>query len=318
MTAEEMLYRAEVGYDFITGFSAASISKKEWSLFFTTAQMDVVKKRLPVSDKDVSFEEVELIAEQFSELITDAIDSSGSSTTVPSIYQLGGADRRSVFYDIPDDFLYGILEKVEFVESDCNSVIEDVLTTTGIAELAAFCGNTTDTSIWTPEETQLFIDANASCVVSYSITDNIYSYYIEEDVNQRYRIKPVNHNYYVANKDNPFKQPGLNSTWRLKAKKYSGKNRHELIPFKKIKNYYLRYLMVPTPIIVFDEDYENDIDQIQGVVLDDVFTNGVSLNPILSDTVCDTIVNRAIMIAQKSLSDVEGYQLGTADNSNLN
>ena len=120
MTAEEMLYRAEVGYDIITGYSAGGISKKEWSIFLTEAQMDYIKIHLPVKAADISFEKSELISEQFSELVSDAIDeSTGLLTTNKSLNQYGGISPYSTFYDIPSDFLYGLYSDISTYNTNC-------------------------------------------------------------------------------------------------------------------------------------------------------------------------------------------------------
>jgi hypothetical protein len=318
MTAEEMHYRAEVGYDFITGFSAAGISKKEWSLFLTTAQMDIVKKKLPVNLTDKSFEEVELLSVQFSELTKEAVDVNGVPTTTPSLDQSGGVSSTSIFYNIPDDFLYGVLEHVDYKGDDsCDEEKDSIITT----DLVQFCLRYEPDVIpvnLTEKQVQFIMEKHKDIVVTYDYGKDSYSYYIKTIVKKKVRVKPINNNYYTINRNNPFKKPSADLAWRLKAKSYDGKKRHEIVAVDKVDNYYLKYLMVPPPIIIFDVDYQNDYDEIQGVVLDDVFNNGSSMDSVLNDSVCDTIVNRAIMIAQKSLGDSQSYQLTGVDSSTLN
>jgi hypothetical protein len=317
MTAEEMLYRAEVSYDFITGFSAASISKKEWSLFLTTAQLDVIKKKLPVKQTDDSFEETELLFEQFSELVTDAIDDNGNLTTKKSINQYGGIDPSSMFFDLPSDFLYGLVENVDYEDEECISSTEKIVTTSW-TEFAEYYNYDGDSSTATDTDKDEYADSLENQVIDYDIEDDLYTYFITESVYKKYKVKPINHNYYIANIKNPHKKPFKDLAWRIKYKSSDGIKRHELISSYKINNYYLRYLKMPTPIIVFDDDYDGDMDEIQGVVLNSVYTSGSSIDSILSDTVCDTIINRAVMLAQMSLGDFQSAQIKAMDSSSLN
>lgn len=62
-------------------------------------------------------------------------------------------------------------------------------------------------------------------------------------------IKPITHDFYQANLENPFKKPYSKVLWRLD---YNGK--HEIIHDGKteIKEYKIRYIKQPNPIIVSD------------------------------------------------------------------
>lgn len=314
MTAEEMLYRAETGYDFITGFSAAGISKKEWSLFLTQSQFEIIKSKLPVRGTDLSFEETELLSEQFSELISDAIDSNGQLITKPSLNQLGGIDKRSIFFSLPDDFLYGLSEKIDYTDSVCIETIP-VIKTTNIATFAVSNGYTGNLSNMSPAEIEDYINSNSSDVLAFDVSLNTISYYTVEEVKEKHRVKAITHNYYIANVDNPHKMPHTSLAWRLKAKSTDGKIRHELIPYKKVKNYYLRYLRMPSPIIIYDSEYQYDDGEIQGVVLNTVTQ---SIDCILKDSICDIIINRAIVIAQINLGDLQAAQVKAVDSSSIN
>ena len=110
MTAEEMLYRAEVGYDIITGHAAEGISKKEWSTFLTGAQMDVVKIHLPTSPTLLTFELTELLKNQFSELVsyTQNVDH------VPGVNL-----PNSYLFEIPDNYMYGLLGSIKYKDKPC-------------------------------------------------------------------------------------------------------------------------------------------------------------------------------------------------------
>jgi len=329
MTAEEMLYRAELAYDFITGFSAAGITKKEWSMLLTEAQMDVVKMHLPNKGNELSFEETELLSEQFSEIITDAVDFYGNITTKPSIDQAGGVDDASIFYDIPTDFLYGLSEKITYKGDD--ECIEEKKIKKSNSVYSAFVDLfgtdiANDSASWTDAEKESYLVLNGGDdVISYYINSSItpprtsvVTYYYLTDNRKKYKVKPISHNYYVANKNNPLKKPYKALCWRLKAESMDNIPRHEIVAYKPPKDYFLRYLKIPSPIIIFDDDYDGDTDTIQGITLTSVFSSGVSMNPVFKDSICDLIVNRAVVKAQIDLGDVQAAQVKSIDSSQLN
>jgi len=326
MTAEEMLYRVEVAYDFITGFSAAGISKKEWSLLLSEAQMDVIKMHLPSKGNELSFEETELLSEQFSEIITDAVTTSGVLTTKPSVSQAGGVDDSSIFYDIPNDFLYGLSEKITYKgDEECIEEKEAVkINDTYAAFVDLFGIEVADQiSSWTDSQKISYLtDNGGDDIISYDIDEpsggDVVTYYYLTEVRKKYRIKPITHNYYVINKSNPHKKPYKALCWRLKAESMDNTFRHEIIAYKAPKDYFLRYLKTPSPIIIFDDDYDGDTDTIQGITLASVFSSGASMNPVFKDSVCDLIVNRAVVKAQIDLGDVQAAQVKSIDSSQLN
>jgi hypothetical protein len=94
--------------------------------------------------------------------------------------------------------------------------------------------------------------------------------------------------------------------------------RHEIVSYHPPEDYKLRYLKMPTPIIIFDEDYEGDTDTIQGQLLSNIFTGGISMSSEMSESACDNIVQRAVTRAQTALGDAPAAQLTGAANAALN
>jgi len=325
MTAEEMLYRAEVGYDIITGHAAEGITKKEWSLFLTEAQLDLVKAHLPVKSTEISFEKTELISEQFSELVSDAVTVSGSLSTKISINQIGGITDKSVFFDLPSDFLYGLYGLVSYRDDSSCEKEEKVIVYDDKGEIVFLHLYSEEiynlAKTWTNTEKLTYLDNNPSPdMIHYEAIGGgvTATYYNLTKIPYKAKIKPISHNYYAMNKGNDFKKPFHELAWRIVAKSENDSLRHEIIPYKPVKDYYLRYLKMPNPIIIFDEEYEDDTDTIQGVVLDDVFNSGNSIDTELSESFCDNIIRQAISKAQIAIGDSQAVQLGGMTASVLN
>lgn len=73
--------------------------------------------------------------------------------------------------------------------------------------------------------------------------------------NKRIKVKPITHDQYVANVDNPFKKPYEGLTWRMDYSRVTDNTnpkRHELITNGSytIAKYHLRYLRRPPAIVV--------------------------------------------------------------------
>lgn len=81
----------------------------------------------------------------------------------------------------------------------------------------------------------------------------------------RIRVKPITHDEYVVNAENPFKQPDATLVWRLDySRETVGTNpkRHELVTdgTYTISNYHLRYLRRPPDIVVDRTTVTNAVD----------------------------------------------------------
>ena len=92
----------------------------------------------------------------------------------------------------------------------------------------------------------------------------------------RIRVKPITHDEYAIEVNNPFAKPDKSVVWRLDISRdltqgaNNEKKRHELIAGTgmTVNKYYLRYLRVPT-IINVDTNVSSEInDEVHGEIID--------------------------------------------------
>ena len=120
--------------------------------------------------------------------------------------------------------------------------------------------------------------------------------------NRRIKVKPITHDEYTINKDNPFKQPKVNEvTWRLA----NSGERFELVTDGnyQIGTYMMRYLIKPQPIITGP-----------GITIEGV--NG-PLDCQLKTTTHRRIVKYAVRIAA-GITDPQMYQIKTIEQNSGN
>ena len=136
-------------------------------------------------------------------------------------------------------------------------------------------------------------------------------YAIEEAVitdaipNKEVPVKPVTHDIYLANVNNPYKQPYANLVWRMDYSRQvdaegdpndggtvATAKRTELItaPGATITKYRIRYLRMPSAIVVDEFDPTNQ------------------KHCVLDETLHETIIDEAVKIAKASVKPQE-YQI---------
>ncbi len=194
LSAANMKEEFLISYDRVANQAAPGYEDNEISLFLSTAQDRLLKTRLnPKGNKyQESLEQTEKRRKDFSELIRDAVDTSGTLTTAISANQ-NGALPNGTFFDLPEDFLFAWSERIE---------------------------------------TDILCDGSNKVV----------------------SVKPVTHDQYNINKDNPWKKPNNNLAWRLDFSQVvvgsSGTKRHEIITdgSYQVTKYLLRYVKVPRDI----------------------------------------------------------------------
>ncbi len=121
LTAADMKTEFLIGYDRISNSAAPGYDNTEISLFLNKAQERIIKTRYRQLNKyREAFEQTEKRRKDFSELIRDAVDGTGTLNTAVSSNQ-NGTLPNGTFFDLPADFMYSITERIE---SDivCNSV----------------------------------------------------------------------------------------------------------------------------------------------------------------------------------------------------
>jgi hypothetical protein len=110
----------------------------------------------------------------------------------------------------------------------------------------------------------------------------------------RVGVRPVTHDEYVANINNPFKKPGTSRVWRLDFSTGNNTNRrHELITNGSytIDTYHVRYIKRPIAINI-----------------------PLNITSELDESVHSEIVDRAVRIAT-GITDFQQYQIKTMEQS---
>lgn len=120
-------------------------------------------------------------------------------------------------------------------------------------------------------------------------------------------VKPITHDEYNIQKDNPFKQPDETVIWKLDINSIDSAQVVELINPYTISQYNLRYIKKPEPIVLTDlsSDFSDESLTIDGV--------SASQTCKLSESLHREILDRAVELA---LSDYK--QNGLAAKTQLN
>lgn len=108
------------------------------------------------------------------------------------------------------------------------------------------------------------------------------------------KIKPITHDEYLIEKDNPFRKPNKRKAWRIDLSKEGAVNIVEIISAIESSRYHMRYVKKPRPIVVANfEDAGSDVAGL-GLTVDGVNTiTECELNPEIHRE----ILNRAVELA---------------------
>ena len=115
------------------------------------------------------------------------------------------------------------------------------------------------------------------------------------------KVKPVTHDEYLANIDNPYKKPYTGLLWRMDICRLAdgdnetAKRTEIIVPTSTtLASYRLRYVSYP-PAIVVDES--NEANQV---------------NCIMDESIHEMIVDEAVLIAKAAVKGEE-YQIGLSE-----
>ena len=106
------------------------------------------------------------------------------------------------------------------------------------------------------------------------------------------KVKPITHDEFNTQEDNPFKKPYKNKIWRMDYYKQSGSSKNiELISPYEISEYKLRYIIYPEPIILTNllTEFPSETLTIDGISSEQTCKLSTSLHP--------EILNRAVELA---------------------
>lgn len=160
----------------------------------------------------------------------------------------------------------------------------------------------------TPSATQtnvypngIFFDLPEDClyVISEEITT---SSSIPCKNNVRVRVKPITHDYYTINKENPWKKPNyLQNVWRLD---YSSR-KHEIITDGTftVSSYVIRYIKKLQPIIIG----ANTVDGATGPL-------NCELNPIIHKRIVEVAVQIATGVTTPELYQIKTIEQKQGEN----
>ena len=242
MTAQQMKYEFEVGYDRITNFEAPGYTEKEISTFLTKAQEQLVLE----------------------------------------LYRNGNH------------------YKEEFKKSlNMLKTSADIVSFTTGPYATSFIGNLPVDTLAVYNEAAALTTNSSHQYPSATLTD--------------IHVKPVDDDYYHANKKNPFKKPSVKNDliWRLDYRTTTTKQHIYVIEANcTLTKVTLHYYKKPSPIIIAWTAYVSGDGTIDGITWSS--HTATSLDCALDPLIHREIVDRAVLLAHAALQDEKGVQLSAA------
>ena len=113
-------------------------------------------------------------------------------------------------------------------------------------------------------------------------------------------VKPITHDEYNFQIDNPFKKPSKRTVWRLDLYRAGSGQQVEIIAFEEIKEYHIRYIKRPRPIILTNFESDDDLAGL-GLTIDSENTAQTSeLNEEIHRDILGRSIELAIMAAREN------------------
>jgi hypothetical protein len=337
MTAEQMKYEFDVGYDRITNFDAPGYVPKEISTFLTRAQEDIVYELLDSSSNE------EMNKKAISKLRQVIPLSSFSTGNYPNGYIT------SLRVQLTDQVTFvadGITHSGNgFVTAGFR--LGDVISVTGAStnnnKLYSVIGVTANKLTVSPQTLpgNLGTEAGVTIVADPILklrneradiefqSGNFYYNRIPvspptvpvtyNNAKLDIEVDPIDDDFYSANKSNPYKKPSIKKIWRIDGADDSEKQ-HEYITDGTftITTVHLHIDRRPRPIIVPETasiPYALSDDTIDGIYFLD-FPAG--LDCLLDSTVHRDIVDKAVKLAYAALQDQTGFQISSVQEQQNN
>ena len=331
MTAEQMKYEFNVGYDKITNFDAPGYVPKEISTFLTRAQESIIYEILKSSAYDERNKKAMSRLRQVIPLTTFSAGNYPNGFTTPLQVAVGGVDLAFAAATITD-------AQNRFITSGFR--VGDVITVTGATSSNndkdyAVIGVAAGTLTLSPQTVPGTVEAGiaATTVASDPVlkvrndridialgSTNFYYDKIPvvpatEPVTYNNAILdveviPTDDDFYSVNKDNPYKKPSLEKIWRIDSADESQKQ-HEYITDGTftLTTVHLHIDRKPRAIIVPDATYTVVGDGIiDGIYFFDFVTG---LNCLLDQNIHRDIVEKAVKLAYAALQDEKGFQISS-------
>jgi len=331
MTAEQMGYEFEVGYDRITNFDAPGYVAKEISTFLTKAQENIIfstleasafternKKSMArlrqviplsvftvgnypngyISDLKITLSFTDVTFDIASQTIT--LDAFSNTDSFEGI-RVG--DQVTVYYTYTPTSLNNKVYNVIKVESK-------IITVSPQTPVEVDLYTDVEIVIFTVDSVQRVRNERADIDL---IENNFYFNKVAGNVIEDVEVEPTDDDFYHANKSNPYKKPSIKKIWRIDSADESSK-KHEYITDGTftLNNVYLHIDRKARPIIVPDTvaqpySYADD-GLIDGIYFLD-FADG--LNCELDPIVHRDIVEKAVKLAYAASQDQTGFQISS-------
>ena len=326
MTAEQMKYEFDVGYDRITNFDAPGYEPKEISTFLTRAQESIIYEILKSSAYDERNKKAMSRLRQVIPLSTFTAGNYPNGFRTPLQVTIGGSTltlNANTITDSANGFLTAGFRKGDVITiagadtpaNDGEYSLTNV--TAGTLSLS------TQTTISSPEPalgaTTITTDPvlrvrNERADIAL-IAGNFYHDRIAGNAITDVEVDPIDDDFYSANKSNPYKKPSIEKIWRIDSADESSKE-HEYITDGTFtfNTVHLHIDRKPRPIIVPDTTavvYSDTDGTIDGVWFVDYIAAGASLDCLLDQSIHRDIVDKAVKLAYAALQDEKGFQISS-------
>ena len=118
---------------------------------------------------------------------------------------------------------------------------------------------------------------------------------------KKIKVKPITHDEFQVDIDNPFKKPNLRKAWRMDLTRYgASKQQAELFAIDTISEYHIRYVKKPQPIILADFEEDDDVSGM-GLSIDGYNTkNDCELNTEIHRDILTRAVDLAVLTAREN------------------
>jgi len=117
---------------------------------------------------------------------------------------------------------------------------------------------------------------------------------------KKIKVKPITHDEFQVDIDNPFKKPNLRKAWRIDLFRYGSSQQAELFAIDTISEYHVRYVKKPKPIVLVDFEEDNEISGM-GLSVDGYMTRkDCELNAEVHRDILIRAVDLAVLTAREN------------------
>jgi hypothetical protein len=325
MTAEQMKYEFDVGYDKITNFDAPGYEPKEISTFLTRAQESLVYEILNSSAFDEKNKKALSRLRQVIPLSTFTAGNYPNGFRTPLQVSVGGTDlwflvatEPNTIVDLQGRFVTaGFRIGDQILISNAHTDTNDGLYTVKSVEAAKLVlFSALSFEEYGDAETTITVDPilrvrNERADIALGST-NFYYDKISGNAITDVEVDPIDDDFYSANKENPYKKPNVKKIWRIDGADETHKE-HEYITDGTFTftTVHLHIDRKPRPIIVPETTavpYDTADGDIDGITFTD-FNTGLDCH--LDQIVHREIVEKAVKLAYAALQDEKGFQISS-------